>query len=362
MKDVTAAILHLSDLHLGKDFYDAGTRDRADGINTSSVKSVLRHKGRQLMQTHDGYIIPSLHLDIRRAARRLGAPDGAFDFCVVTGDISTDSSPEQRFTFARKFLTERLTATDAATGHSIDVGLDFAKERLLCVPGNHDKLRQQELHSYLTGFADLPAALPYVQTVRARSGQQFVFYGIDSNLYEEDNTAVGYVSPITLAWLNGAFENTAGGAGLNRDAVRVLLLHHHPADLNRFRSRSFFDYIPFVNVDSFTRLVEGERLLKACNGNVDIIMHGHEHFPIAFYEPTSDCLVVSAGTASKFQADPNHKNSFHGLAFSGRRFEAVQFNWDGARFVPHYKWDGDLDATRRGLSGERIAPTPGLTR
>ncbi len=357
MKNVTAAILHLSDLHLGRDFSDVGTRDRADGINAPSVKSVVRHKGRQLMQTHDSYIIPSLHLDVRRAARRLGAPGELFDFCVVTGDISTDSSPERRFTFARQFLTEQFKATDAA-GQSFNVGLNFEKEKVLCVPGNHDKLRSQELEAYLTGFADLPALLPYTHIAQASSGQQFIFYGIDSNLYEEDNTAVGYVSPFTLAWLNGAFENTAASGALKENAVRVLLLHHHPADLNRFRSRSFLDYLPFVNVESFTRLLEGERLLTACRGHVDIIMHGHEHFPIVFHEPTSNCLVVSAGTALKFQADVRHKNSFHGLAFSGRKFEAVQFNWNGARFAPHYLWTGDLNAQGRGLTGERVGPTP----
>ncbi|HEX7957278.1 MAG TPA: metallophosphoesterase, partial [Pyrinomonadaceae bacterium] len=321
MQNVTAAILHLSDLHLGKDFEDVGTRDRADGINASSMKSVLRNRGRQLMQSHDGYILPSLHLDVKSAARRLCAPAEEFDFCVVTGDISTDSSPEHRFAFARKFLTERFTVREEATGQEVAVGLNFAKERLLCVPGNHDKLRSQEREAYMTGFADLPGDLSYAHAVRARAGQQFVFYGIDSNLYEEDNTAVGSVSPFTLTWLKGAFANTAGGGALGEDAVRVLLLHHHPADLNQFRSRSFWDYVPLVHLDSFTRLREGERLLAACNGNVDIIMHGHEHFPVVFHEPISDCLVVSAGTASKFQANPHHRNSFHGLAFSGRKFE-----------------------------------------
>jgi predicted phosphodiesterase len=159
---------------------------------------------------------------------------------------------------------------------------------------------------------------------------------------------------VTLGWLKEQFQEHESLNVTESQAVRVLLLHHHPADLNLFRGKSILQYLGLLKDNPFTRLEEGDRLLEACRGNVDIIMHGHEHFPIAFFNPESDCLIVSAGTTSKLQSESHGKNSFHVLSFSGRRFHIVQYDWLRGRFATAYEWTGDLDQPGCNLVGSRL--------
>lgn len=60
------------------------------------------------MQTHDQYIVATLRSEIAAAARSLEAPDDAFDFYAITGDISTNANSGSRFAFARRLLTDSL--------------------------------------------------------------------------------------------------------------------------------------------------------------------------------------------------------------------------------------------------------------
>jgi 3',5'-cyclic AMP phosphodiesterase CpdA len=160
----TATILHLSDLHLGKGPADTGRKDKA------TLKSAIK-KRRIEMQTHDPYIFAGLRLEVRLAARYMGAPNDSFDFHVVTGDISTNATSYQRFAFARKFLTGNVRIN-----RTYSAGLGLSKDSILCVPGNHDKMYEAKLVRYLKSFNDLPQPLPYVVEKKvSRSNQQFVF-------------------------------------------------------------------------------------------------------------------------------------------------------------------------------------------
>lgn len=354
--DISATILHLSDLHLGENFEDFGSESKAAGVNVQSGRAFIRSGFRTLMQSHDGYILTSLPTDIVKAATYLGAQTRRFDFHVITGDISTNATSEDRFIFARKFLTERISTKISYSGKEFQYGLNLGRDNLFCVPGNHDKLDRANPNSYLAGFKDLPDTPPYAVEKYAKSGQRFLFYGLDSNLYAEGNTAVGEISPLMLGWLDEQFVKYEA---VNRDhpqTVRILLLHHHPADLNRFRSKSWRTFTHVLDTDRFTKLLEGERLLEACRGNVDIIMHGHEHFPVVFVEKISGCLIVSAGTTSQKQLNRKNKNSFYALAFSRRKFRIVQFDWRRARFATSYEWTGDLDVPGCNLKPFSLGP------
>lgn len=336
MLTASATILHLSDLHLGQSFNDSGLADKAGGISAKGLISAYKHRG-LMMQSHNGYIVAGLHTEIRLAARSVGSPEDSFDFHVITGDISTNANSEERFAFARKFLTEKVKVSEA-----FSTGLGLSRDKVLCVPGNHDKMNEVTLERYLKAFGDLPESPPYAIETHARSGQRFIFYGIDSNVYSEGNVAVGKIHPETLGWLGEQLEKPTKNDHQD-NTVRILLLHHHPANLNPFRrlswktfARSFFD-------NPFTTLLEGERILNLCAGKIDIIMHGHEHFPIVFLNKDSGCIVVSGGTASEFQSRPEHKNSFHTLVFYQRKFRIIQFDWAGAHFKASREWTGNLD-------------------
>ena len=332
---ITSTILHLSDLHLGEDFADVGSHLKAEGLGIGTVNSFRNNYG-LVMQTHDSWIIPGLQTEIVLAARYIGAPKDTFDFNVVTGDISTDANPPERFKFARDYLIGR---TPISHGSTFKVGLGMPQASLFCVPGNHDKMALTDNKSYMKGFKDLPASLPYVKEVVSGRGQRLIFYGIDSNLYLKGNIAVGQINPGTLAWMNERLAEANDDPGPL--PVRILLLHHHPADLNQFRPWTLKSLFGSFG-KSFSVLQEGERLLKACRGRIDIIMHGHEHFPIVFYEKISSAIVVSSGTSCSYLPKGKGPNTLHAIALAGREFQIVQFNWNGARFYPSKEWTGNL--------------------
>lgn len=322
-----STILHLSDLHLGKDFTDAGTADKA------TVKSVLKNK-RLVMQGHDKFVLASLSSEIRIAARKVGAEH--FDFHVVTGDISTSANSKERFEFARRFLTGTVTV-DA----TFDAGLSLDKNTLFCIPGNHDKLEELTLERYSAQFNDLPAIPNYVSARTSGSGQRFIFYGIDSNWYIDGNIGLGKISPETLEWFAKAIKENAPSGTDKANTIQVVLLHHHPCDLSKFRRQS----LKGIMYARFTTLEEGGSLLDACRGKIDVIMHGHEHFPIAFRDERSNCVVISCGTTSEFQLNKSHSNCFHILVFQGRNLEVLQFSSGTGHFSQSSKWKFNLDST-----------------
>jgi 3',5'-cyclic AMP phosphodiesterase CpdA len=273
------------------------------------------------MQAHDGYIAWTLGNEIRQAARRMRLPDDQFDAYVITGDISTDANSTNRFRFAREFITSTVLV------NGTQCGLNLPVNSVVAVPGNHDKMYETTPERYTSAFNDLPAEPPYRFEVSARNGQICRFFGIDSNRYDAGNIAVGRISPQTLAWLST--ERDYATSSKSERHVDVLVLHHHPCDLNPFGG-------PRKSLRGrFTRLEEGERVLRIAAGWIDLIMHGHEHFPVAFVDPISKAVVVSAGTVSQRQnRGSNVRNSFHAMTLRGRELSVVQFDWNRARFIP----------------------------
>lgn len=335
----TAAFLHLSDLHLGRDVDDIG------GKHKSSPRSIVRYGG-LTMQAHHPFIVWALRTNVRSAARFVGAESDSFDLSFVTGDISTDANSDERFDFARVFLTGR-----AESPLRPPLGVSLPANALLCVPGNHDKRGEVTLDRYLRAFGSFPGPTPWRFEWVSRANQTFVFYGIDSNLYAEGNEAVGKITPETLAWLSENLDKDSE----RTESVRIVLLHHHPADLNRFRRRSLITWIKRLGLPNLTRLEEGWRLLQLCKGRVHILCHGHEHFPVVFVDDESRCLVVSAGTTSQYQPNgASVANSFHALCFDGAQVTVVQFDWSGARFQAVARWRRNLAQDDATLAHERL--------
>jgi len=271
----TATVIHLSDLHLGKDFKDVGTTKKASFL--SHAKYTIKHGGIS-MQAHEPNIVLMLPLEIRSAERYMNAREDEFDLCFVTGDISTTAGSKQRFKFAERYLTSKVRIDK-----KYNAGLNMSGEKLLCVIGNHDRYDEESPERYLSVFGKYPDTLPYVKKVEIpNSKQKFLIYGIDSNVYEGGNVAKGKIYPETLQWLGEQFDNSSSILSEDDLIIRVLILHHHPADLNRFRRRSLEYYLQRLIMRRFTLLDEGERLLDLCNAHIDLILHGHEHFPVVF--------------------------------------------------------------------------------
>lgn len=323
-----ASVLHLSDLHLGEAPDDEGRQSRGSLRGWFATKSLE-------MQSHDPYILSTLHTNVRVAARSCGLQD-EFDFCMVTGDISTNATNRKRFDFARQYLTGKVPF-----GRFMQVGLAFDAGHLFCVPGNHDKMFETSPERYLHGFATLPAEPPYHAIVKARNGRIFHVIGIDSNTYRAGNIGKGAIAPDTLGWL--ADELARLPLEAPRHSLRLLLLHHHPADLNKFKRRSLSAWF----ADKFTTLDEGARLLSLCDGQVDVIMHGHEHFPIAFRETNFSPVIVSAGSTSEWSQKGSQENSFFSLTFDDNRLRVRKFAWNRAHFAFQRHWDFEIESEFR---------------
>ena len=332
------SVLHLSDLHLGTDFADVGGKHR-------SFRKALMNQKAYVLQAHDDFLLLLLPFEIKRIAIVNRArfqkawPDQespeTFDRVIVSGDISTDVTNEERFRFAYSFLTTKMPLPDKNYGKQACVGLGLRNDLLLCIPGNHDKMRESTLVRFNASFSQSPEPCNYVQ-IHKRCGHNIVFIGMDSNSYVEGNIANGEMDQARLGWLAGVLDQmqttglSQGGNHLNVDecekAIKCLLIHHHVCDLS-FTKR----YFNFER--SFTRMNGSERLLKLISGKIQVILHGHEHYPTHFVEERSRALVISAGTASQWQGKPGH-NSFYNLTFyENRTIQIEEFDWNGVGFT-----------------------------
>lgn len=347
------AIVHLSDLHLGRSFADTGY---LGGEAVKNIKNVAT-KGGLVMRAHDPYIVATLRSAIREAAATIGW-SSPFDAAIVTGDISTSADDDDRFQFARDYLV------GSSHWESRDIGLRLGTQRLLCVPGNHDKLYEASTARYLSAFSDLPSPPPYLAKIGTQHGDRLEVIGIDSNDYSEGNVALGSITPQAMSWLADLrAESTttphAEEENLPSRPLRILALHHHPCDLNRFRKLS----ARLVHRSRLTRLQEAERLLDICAGWIDVILHGHEHFPISFRDNDSGCIVISAGTTSSRSSHAG-QNSFFTISGEGVGLRIHKFEWGRGRFVCRsepMEFRIDREIVNRGRTPEPLRTTLDIT-
>jgi 3',5'-cyclic AMP phosphodiesterase CpdA len=365
-----ATFLHLSDTHLGERFDDAG------GPSREAVQT-LADGGRLVMQAHDTQILLMLPMELQRRFDAVRERDrtlwGAeyedtdfFDRVLFTGDVSTDATSEKRFAFAFDYVTGQVQAD--TTGPYADqsrIGLRIPPGRLLCVPGNHDKLREKSLQRFHSAFAKVPAPANYVTFVR-RYGRAVVFFGLDSNEYTEGTIGRGQVDAARLAWLSNTLTTierdglTVEGDRLTpeefKTAVRCLLLHHHVTALSFRRKFTFTNPLRRMTI-----LLGADKLLDLIAGRIDVVFHGHEHYPVTFVHEESGALVVSAGSTSQWY-DDGYNNSFYVVTFfTDHTIEINEFVWTGNGFSGRDKRDRvltrryDLPRLQRLGSGRRSA-------
>lgn len=348
------SILHLSDLHLGRNFQDAG------GPHREPLAAALNVKAYQ-MQAHDEFLMLLLPLEVSRIAnlnrkrfkdahREAEAPR-FFDRVVVSGDISTDATDEERFRFAHSFLTSKLQTT-GLYGPQAQIGLNIQNDLLLCIPGNHDKMREVSLSRFNASFGHTPQECNYVQFVK-KGKRSIIFIGMDSNAYVEGNIALGEMDEARLSWLADVLLRMqtegilAGDQPLTVDectgAIKCLLLHHHVCDLS-FKKRWFNP------TRSFTKLVGSDRLLKILKDRVQVILHGHEHYPTHFTEKESGAVVVSAGTTSQWHKHAGHNSFYNLLFFNDGTLQIEEYVWNGSGFDSRQDGEGKVPTYRlRGL-------------
>jgi 3',5'-cyclic AMP phosphodiesterase CpdA len=341
------SVLHLSDTHLGAHFADAGGKSRKFLTGMGKQKAYV-------MQSHDPNLLLLLPLELSRIARLNRArfakarpdqtPPHFFDRVIVSGDISTDATDEERFVFAHTFLTSERPLLSGVYAAQAAVGLNIPKELLLSLPGNHDKMRETTLVRFNRAFESSPAPCNYVRAFR-RNGKMIIFFVIDSNDYHEGNIAKGEVDHARLSWLAKQLNDINSGLVVDSEsfsvdecsnAVKCLVLHHHVCDLS-FKKRYF-------NLErSFTRMAGADDLLRLASGRIHIILHGHEHYPTHFIESKSKVLIISAGSTSQWHGEP-YKNSFYHLTFfENNSVQVDEHVWDGKGFITRQELKGKTE-------------------
>ncbi len=168
------------------------------------------------------------------------------DHVVVTGDLT------------HRGRAAELDAYEEAFAPLI------ARGRVTCVPGNHDRLGD-DVRERIMGGARIQ--------IEGRDGLYIV--RVDST------------GPHNRSWLHGhgrltkqdvhAIDEALDEAP--RDALRVVVLHHHPLPL---REESLGERLSHWMGWPFTReLASGVSLLECIQGRCDLVLHGHRHVPSA---------------------------------------------------------------------------------
>ena len=90
-------------------------------------------------------------------------------------------------------------------------------------------------------------------------------------------------------------------------------------------------------------------------GRIQIVLHGHEHYPTHFVEQESGAVIVSAGTASQWHEDPGHNSFYNLLFFDDRTVQIEEYVWNGSGFDRRHDDVGKLP--RYSLTVNTFAPS-----
>jgi len=194
--------------------------------------------------------LSDLHLGLGRAeeaaARALveALQETQVDQVVVTGDLTHRGRDEEMSLF-------------------LDIFAPLSRaHRLSVVPGNHDRTSDDAGHALMAGLRVQPEERPGLFLVR-----------VDSTA-EHNRSSLTSHGEVTQAMVD---EVDAALRKAPADALRVLLLHHHPLALpeetwlERWSERLRLPYC--------SELPLGRELLRRVRGQCDLVLHGHRHVP-----------------------------------------------------------------------------------
>jgi hypothetical protein len=95
-------------------------------------------------------------------------------------------------------------------------------------------------------------------------------------------------------------------------------------------ARSIAGRVKQLFIAQTTVLNGAEKLIELIRNQIDIVLHGHEHLPVCFREPTVNAIIVSAGTTSEWNGIP-YANSFYVITFyDDRTVDIEERVWTGS--------------------------------
>lgn len=313
---------------------------------------MLRFKLQKYLQhrcaAHNIAIIKHLPRYLKRLLEDMhgiGYSSETFDLYVLLGDLVT--WPNQRaFSFLREYLTSRRYETGDDELRHVCACLDIPPQKLVMIPGNHDKFFQTSLdmyHAQVTRRLGLPQEPKprecYFQS-RKIGGIELLFILVDASVYAErqlkidrscrDHFASGYINPSVTSDIFQKLMMLKQGqdvddARLDRysDATKILLIHY-PVDLQ----------IAGGGAESLKNLVlphecRGIReLMDKTASELSLVIHGHLH--VARLYRQWGVPVVSVDTTCQ----KGGSNGFFVLKiFDSGEIIAEHHRWRGTGFL-----------------------------
>ncbi len=190
-----------------------------------------------------------------RAARRVAAAveDTGAAAVIVTGDITHSGRAEELADFQAAF------------------GRLLARERVIAVPGNHDRISDSAGSALMRGGRVSVTSRPGLHVVRIDSTGPHNRSRLSSH---------GLLTPADLGAVDSALASAPEGA------LTVLALHHHPLPLPADTlCEGLSSLLGWPNA---AELPLGAELVARARGRCDLVLHGHRHVPAE--------LVVGEGT------------------------------------------------------------------
>lgn len=294
-------LVHLSDLHLGNDFVWRALLGRRSWWNTED-KDLLTNLA---------------------AAIRSVDPD----YVVVTGDIVNKC---RRRTFAHAVtVLQRLFQA---------AGVDV-QEKVLVIPGNHDVPvwpwprkrrffgRSYRFVCFLKELFNEPSYLKRTaRFLHLDADRKLCFIGLDSTLKRLYQAAEGEVGQDQWVWLDRKCEWLMKSVSDFESFVKIVLLHHHPHGIVGSGGERFMQLLDQADAQSaFGR------------HRVNIVLHGHKHFPHDKSYPVEtggQYTVIAAGTATCPFAEEQ--------ATEGNSFNVIRLNPD-SRLLTLERWKANND-------------------
>ncbi len=342
---LTAAAVVLSDLHFGTDLLREA---EVPPLQFPWWRTVLAPSVRRYVQAkckaHDIGILLSLPLYLKKVLHQLrleGFGNNRFDFYLLLGDMSTYANGSS-YVFLRQYISQ---PNYSPQGLNSIKALDIPIDKLVVIPGNHDKMLRTDLDIYLRQFAKplgFPGPLPRRSFFLTKNAGdiEFLFILVDASVYASvaekldltarEHLAMGRVSEELTQEIQIKMDQLRSGISVdaakleNYSLARKILLVHYAVD-DRAVLGSVLPRDELVLPHSCAGL---DNLIKDLSRDLHLVVHGHLHCARVYNH--CGVSVISATTAT--QKDGN--NGFFVLKFydSGDLL-AEHHRWTGSGFV-----------------------------
>src|SRR3989442_307730 len=185
------AALVLSDLHFGVDLLREAEIPPLQFPWWKYMPLVpdIRRYMETRCKAHDIAIVMQLPLYVKRLLKRLQREEDfkkqKFDFYLFLGDLSTYANGAS-FRFLRDYI---LNKTYAASGLTKISGLNIPEDKIVLIPGNHDKMLRKNLDLFARelaiplGFAPAPKPGQSSFLSRRVDNTEFLFILVDASIY-----------------------------------------------------------------------------------------------------------------------------------------------------------------------------------